>query len=199
MTRTRVEVYNFLLGACASIPDPTFFKSITSKAFTESLMTFKSLKDKQIAKGADLILQFLAENKETSPEQMIEAIGVDRTKIIRIPHLSGLRAPYESQYIKTKNASVILLDLKKTYLAAGFSPENSVESLDFICVELDFLRLLNQKIAEGNAPAEATLLLQKQFMNDHLSRWLGDYCQGWLGLLSGFLKLEQEYLDIMCS
>lgn len=211
MTRTRVEVYNFLLGACASIPDSMFFESITSSSFTESLKTFQNLKDKRIAKGADLILQFLAENKDTSSEKVIEAIGVDRTKIIRIPHLAGLRAPYESQYIKTKSASVILLDLKKTYLAAGFSPENSGESLDFICVELDFLRLLNQKIADGGAPAEATLILQKSFLADHIGRWLDDYCQaalphaetkfyqGWLTLLGGFLKLEQEYLDIMCS
>lgn len=209
MATTRSDVYNMLAGFVVHIPNDAFLDRIKSKEYQDSLYALKALKDKKITKGADLLLAYIKKVKEGSEEEILEAIAVDRTRIIRIPNMVGLRAPYESQYVKKKSANAIMLDLKKFYQEAGFAPPNCDDSLDFLGVELDFLNLLNRKIIATPSDAGKYLNLQKRFITEHLGKWIDDYTQsaeehtetdfykGWLHLISGFIQLDREYLDQM--
>lgn len=211
MSSVRSNTYDMIIGTFACLPDRSTTEIIRSDRYRQNLIEFQKLNEDLITKGVNSILQFLKNSASLSADDLTDAIAVDRTKLIRTAHTCGLKAPYENQYRETKGLSRFYLDLKAVYGTAGYQPKNCEDSVDFFCIELDFIRQLNLKITDRTMEVHSSFALQSQFMEEHLGRWLPEYCrearkiaetgyyEGWLLFLEGFLKLEENYLKSVCS
>ena len=206
MAKARSDTYDMMIGTFVCLPDRSTVEIIRSDQYKQSLLKFQKLKEDQITKGVQSIVRFLEKSASLPEDLLADEIAVDRTKLIRTTYTCGLKAPYESQYRGTKELSRFYLDLKNSYGIAGYQPKAYGDSIDFFCIELDFIRQLNLKIVDRTMEVNASFAFQQQFMEEHLGRWLPDYCQearkfaetayyeGWLYFLEGFLKLEERYL-----
>jgi TorA maturation chaperone TorD len=209
MSAKRAQIYQTFINIFMYLPDEKFLDYMYSPELEQFLAQHKKLQYPVITKGADLITNFLHVNKDaraTELTELIEKLAVDRTRLIRVPYSAGLKAPYESQYHKEMKTSSSLQRLTNAYRKAGFVPADAKESPDFFCVELDFMRVCANRIAEETAEARFLLTLQTEFLREHLGKWLGSYTEdaaqhaetdfyrGWLMILQGFIEIEKMYL-----
>lgn len=207
MSAKRAQIYQTLITVFMWLPDEKFREYIYSPEFGQFLEQHKKLQYPVISKGVDLIANFLQENKNANTGGFLERLAVDRTRLVRVPHSDKFKAPYESQYHKEMKTSSSLKRLTNAYRKAGFVPADAKESLDFFCVELDFMRVSSNRIASAPTEAKALIKLQKDFFNEHPGKWVGvyadnaashaetDFYKGWLLILQGFLEIEKLYLE----
>ena len=207
MSAKRAQIYQTFINIFMYLPDEKFRGYIYSSEFEQFLQQHKNLQYPIITKGVTLITNFLSENKGADCTELTEKLAVDRTRLIRVPHGIGLKAPYESQYHKEMKTSYSLQRLTNTYRKAGFIPADSKESPDFFCVELDFMRVSSVRIADEPTKARFILTLQRDFLHEHLGKWVckytedavshaeTDFYRGWLMLLQGFIEIEKIYLQ----
>ena len=203
----RATIYKTLIGVFMHLPDDGFLDYINSTGFMRFFESLRKLRHPVITKGADLIAGFLQGSKDAETRGLAERLAVDRTRLIRMPHNISLRAPYESQYHKEMKTSSSLKRLTTAYINAGFIPADAKESPDFFCGELDFMRVLSERISKEPAKAGSLLVLQKDFLNEHLGKWIGayindaspyaetDFYRGCLMILQGFIEVEKDYLQ----
>jgi len=202
----RGQIYRTFITIFTCLPDDAFWNYIHSEELGEFLKQHEALQYSIITKGIQQISGYL-ENSVTEKDRQIEALAVDRTNLFRVPpNTTGFKLPYEGQYQKEMKSSSSLLRLTNAYKKAGFVPMGK-ESLDFFCVELDFMRMLSQRIAENPAEAQPVLSLQKNFLEAHLGKWIciyteeaaphahTDFYRGWLMMLQGFIEIEKNYLQ----
>jgi TorA maturation chaperone TorD len=206
IAQARGQSYQWFVGILASLPDSSYYKYIYSSECHEFLMGYRNLQDPSMARGIDDLLTYLSRSKEISPSLIIDELAVDRTALLRTPFSKAYKPPYESMYSKS-SSNAILLELKKVYSETGFVPDGTPDAPDFLCIELDFMRVQNNQLL--NEPTRVGSLLQQQhrFLQDHLGSWLHQYCRvagdnaetlffkGVLQFLSGYIQLESRYLE----
>ena len=89
-------------------------------------------------------------------------------------------------------------------------PDESVnESPDFLCVELDFMKnlcLREQGQWSSDVDVRDTVITEETFLREHLGSWVAEFCsaakghaltefyQGFLIILTEFIKMDIEYL-----
>ena len=91
--------------------------------------------------------------------------------------------PYESVY---REGGTVMgqttLDVQRQYEEAGYTLDPSFNELpDHVTAELAFLALLTEEEAKAWEAGDACAALswlerEKAFLNDHLTRWLPDFC-----------------------
>jgi TorA maturation chaperone TorD len=207
MNTKRAQIYQTFISVFMYLPDEKFLEHIYAADFGDFLEQHKKLQYPTITNGVDLIRDFLRTNKTTNKNELIENLAVDRTRLIRMPHGTALKAPYESQYHKEMKTSASLKRITAAYKKAGFVPEGSKESPDYLYVELDFMRVLSNRIASEPAQEKLLLKLQKEFFEAHLGKWFGlyvdeaaihaetEFYKGLFMMLKGFLEVENMYLQ----
>lgn len=95
--------------------------------------------------------------------------------------------PYEAVYIDTrivgdKIASNLLMGpsttaVQKFYQKAGFEISNQYKELpDYIGLELEFMAMLCADEENSDEFAQSFLMLQGQFLTEHISRWIKPFC-----------------------
>ena len=146
--------------------------------------------------------------------ELLTELSVDRTKILRGTGHPDLKPPYEGLYAREKGMGDSVLEVRRFYRKAGLLPDEAVpEPADFLCVELDFMRQLclreQEEWSSGGAAAE-TIALQREFLAEHLGRWVGDFCRALqahgitgfyrgIGLILGaFVRTELEWAAGTC-
>ncbi|MCL1993819.1 MAG: molecular chaperone TorD family protein [Spirochaetes bacterium] len=206
MSAKRGQIYQILINIFMCLPDEKFRNYLYSPEFQSFLERQKELQYPIITKGIGLITGFLKETMNVDIVEQIEVLAVDRTRLIRVPHATGLKAPYESQYQKEKKTSSSMLRITNLYRKAGFIPVDAKESVDFFCVELDFMRVLSEQIAKEPSKTSFLFSIQKTFLEEHLGKWIGEYAEnatayaetdfyrGCLMVLQGFIEIEKMYL-----
>lgn len=215
IARTRAAFNSFLSVHFTSLPDVAFVERMRHGDLTtmlDALVNDESVQG-DIATGAALMRDYLTKTRNDDAAELSQALGVDRTRLYRgLSPTYGPPPPYELVWSKTKPDISLLVELAGTYREMGMSPSPEiVERMDYIGVELDFMRELALREAtdwESNSPESARKLLQVQdtFMNEHLKDWVplfvdevlkqtqSDFYRGHLLMLRGFVASEREEL-----
>ncbi len=192
---SRSYAYDMIIGVLSFLPNKEFLKIHEGKEMKFFLESYKFLGHPLISKGVTQICSYMDKEKEENLK--IEELGIDRTKIIRVPQKGRLRPPYESQYCPKLEKGGLLAKLQKTYIINGYVPVDSKETADFLLIELDFMKkLIVNENEEG----------QKHFMKEHLSSWIPSYTMlaveeaetdfyiGWMNFLQGYMEVEEKFL-----
>lgn len=218
IARGRAALCAFLNVHFTTLPDEPFVSHLRSEEFSQALTALAAAdNDPEVAKGAVLMRGFLAANLKTAPAELSQTLGIDRTKLYRgVSPEYGPPPPHEAVWDKRVTDQVVVLKaLADVYVAAGVGmAEQARERLDYIAVELDFLRVLAVREMEAWQAAkseEAKLALGQQltFVRDHLGMWVPafvekalpmaqtDFYRGHLAMLRGFLAAEQQRLEFL--
>jgi TorA maturation chaperone TorD len=216
----RAALCAFLNLHFTMLPDESFVGHLRGGEFTRALATLAADEgDAELARGAALMRRFLADHESDEPAALAQTLGVDRTKLYRgVSPTYGPPPPNEVVWDKRVTDAVAgLKALADLYAAAGVGMAGQArERLDYIAVELDFLRLLAVREMEAwqaARPDDARLALQQQsvFVREHLGLWFPafreqamlqtqtDFYRGHLTMLCGFLATEQQRLDMLAE
>jgi putative dimethyl sulfoxide reductase chaperone len=215
IARTRAAFNSFLSVHFTSLPDVAFVERMRHgdlTAMLEALVNDESTEG-NIATGASLMRDYLNKTRNDDTAELSQALGVDRTRLYRgLSPTYGPPPPYEMVWSKTRSDVSLLVELAGTYREMGMSPSPEVvERMDYIGVELDFMRELALREAtdwESNSLESARKLLEVQdtFMNQHLKDWVPlyvdevskradtDFYRGHLLMLRGFITSEHAEL-----
>ncbi len=218
IARSRAALCAFLNIHFNTLPDERFVDQLRGVEFNQALVALAvEDNDPEMAKGAALMRAFVGEYAKVRAEDFAQALGVDRTKLYRgVSPSYGPPPPHEAVWDKrVPDPVAVLKALAEVYVAAGVGmAEQARERLDYIGVELDFLRLLAVREMEAwqaGKPVEAKLVMEQQlsFLRDHVGRWVPeffetafpqaqtDFYRGHLTMLRGFLASEQQRLEVL--
>ncbi|QOX62123.1 hypothetical protein FRZ06_01535 [Anoxybacterium hadale] len=202
----RGNIYGFLTEAFIRLPNEEFIQRITSPQMQTFLEQLQKLDHAKVRKGIGMARDFLNELGSENNHRIMEELAVDRTRLIRSAGKGKLRAPYEGLYKKKEDTHTIILSVKKFYKRMGIMPISYAnDSPDFFCTELDFMKQLCLMEAEAQNGLSDIKTIEREFLNQHLGSWIGDYCsaagetaktgfyKGLLLILEGFVELEQSY------
>jgi TorA maturation chaperone TorD len=217
--KARAAFYAFLSVHFTTLPDAPFVERMRSGDFTtmlEALVKDDSV-EPDIATGASLMRAYLDNTLGDEVAQLAEKLGVDRTRLYRgITPEYGPPPPYQTVWTRSRAGQDvdILQTLAGLYREMGLAPSpEATERLDYIGVELDFLRELALREAaawESDKPETAAtwVAAQQAFMNEHLGEWAPafiekalewaktDFYRGHLLMLRGFITGELRDLNL---
>ena len=216
IAKARAAFIAFLNLHFSTLPDVSFVKRVRNgelSSVLEILLKDPSMEG-DLAAGASLMASYLEKTRQMDLDKLSDDLGVDRTRLYRgVAKGYGPPPPYELEWSKTTNYEV-LENIVKTYHQMGLSqsPETR-ERLDYIGIELDFVRELAEREAaawEGGEIAEAVKLLaaQEDFVREHVGAWVPsfiekamdyvetDFYKGHMFMLRGFLAASQEELGL---
>jgi len=166
--RAKADGYR-LLSACYYEPEATFLEE---DLFGQLEQALSLINVEQAAEAAALGVWFA----ETSQEDL----RIDYTRLFLGPY--DIRSkPYGSVYLDGSkvvmgNSTIAALAL---YREGGFAIDDAfTEVPDHIIVELEFLYLLNARLADVDweaAERERLSALERRFLYEHLGRWIGPF------------------------
>lgn len=205
----RAQLYGLLGAVFGRIPDLDLIGRIRAREFECMFERCAELADEGFRSGLRLLSSYSDEIGRRQEAELLTELSVDRTKILRGTGHPDLKPPYEGLYAREKGMGDSVLEVRRFYRKAGLLPDEAVpEPADFLCVELDFMRQLclreQEEWSSGGAAAE-TIALQREFLAEHLGRWVGDFCRALqahgitgfyrgIGLILGaFIRTELEW------
>ena len=146
---TSATIYQFL-SLCLLYPEPDLVSQLHETAAATNLQW-----------AGNLVATFAAETMET--------LQVEHTRLF-VNNIDGVPCPpYESAYVDGQ-----LLTATTRSVAAAFAEwglEQSLETADFLPVELQFVAYLHE-LAEQSSEPETVELARRHFETAHLQRWL---------------------------
>lgn len=221
IARARAAFLYFLNLHFTTLPDVSFVDRLRNGELTsvlESLMSDPST-GAEIASGARLMAAYLENTRREDKARLSEDLGVDRTRLYRgVAKGYGPPPPYEMVWSsKSANDTSVLQIVAKRYYEQGLaqSPE-AKERLDYIAIELDFVRELALREAAAwqsgdTEDAVKYLTAQKEFMSQHIGDWVPafiakaleyaetDFYKGHLLMLRGFIAGHTEDLQALVA
>ena len=167
----RSNVYGLLASVFRAEPTGVFLKEIKGRRFSA---VFAEL-------GVDLGQEFY----DKPQAELLEELAVEFTRLF-IGSASHISA-HESVFINLDASEgdhwgAATVAVKKFIETAGLDYEQGYAGLpDHVSVELEFLQKLTEweagKWREGNAEsAKGCLSVQKKFIDEHLIKWVPDFC-----------------------
>ncbi len=211
--QVRVAFYSFLNLHFVTLVDRAFVVRLRNGELSTVLEALKQdeFNEDDVIAGATLMLDYLKKTSEMDLDQLTEKLGVDRTCLYRgVAKGYGPPPPYELIWSKNAEDYSVLQTISRVYRDAGLEPSpDAKERLDYISVEMDFLRELAQsEVLAWNSgdSLSASSLLEKQrdFMNLHFGAWVPlyiekafeqvetDFYRGHLLMLRGFVLMQKE-------
>ena len=167
----RAQVYGLLATIFRAEPEKAFLDKIKVPRFSEVLN--------------DLDVKLGDEFYTVPSSQLVEDLAIEYTKLFVGPgsHIS----PHESIFIEAEAGSgglwgAITVKVKKFIETAGFDYTPEFTGMpDHISAEMEFMQKLATTEAEKRALGETKqadwcLGVQKRFLDDHLSRWVPEFC-----------------------
>jgi len=212
IARARASFCVFLNVHFTTLPDLEFVGRIRECEF---LCALDALAEDscapEIAAGASLMAGFIRSTLNSSAAALSEMLGVDRTRLYRgVSPAYGPPPPCEAVWNgQTSDTATVLKALADVYVAAGMAMSSDArERLDYIGIELEFLRMLALRELEAweagqEANAKSLLRQQSKFVGEHLVHWVPafveraltqaetDFYRGHMRMLLGFLDDEQ--------
>lgn len=185
LVEARRNFYKFLASVYLEAPSHEFINAILDPSFLQGLIeTFGN-------SNSEYLLNFSNSRGTAAPCPYYEAVKQDYMDLFRVP-LSKYVTPYESVYrdkriVAGKEVGRLLmgestLAVKKIYNKAGLEISKDFAELpDHLGTELYFLYHLcemEKNAWEREEKEEALRLLgiERDFLNDHLSKWISDVC-----------------------
>jgi TorA maturation chaperone TorD len=218
IARARAAFYAFLNLHFTTLPDEKFVKRLRDGEFNSVLETLKNDTSggEDIFSGAALMSAYLEKMQAADTAQLVQDLGVDRTRLYRgVAKGYGPPPPYEMVWTREAQDFSILQVIAGAYRQVGLEPSPEVrERLDYISVELDFIRELALREAAAwecgdETTAGSLLATQEAFMRQHLGSWAPgfiekalehvktDFYKGHLCMLRGFINNDRLVLAVM--
>jgi TorA maturation chaperone TorD len=206
LARVRASFCSFLAFHFNEIVDIAFVKQIREiePSFLNSLKNTLDF-ESDVRTGASLMLSYINETSKQDISALAENLGVEKTRLYRgVSPSYGPPPPYEAVWNGPISDTKTLQTLAEEYRHADLilSPDLH-ERLDYIGIELDFIRAMSESESEAweSDPDMAWDLLKSQiaFANNHLSNWVPafiekalsfaetNYFKGHLIMLRGFI------------
>lgn len=217
IARARAAFYAFLGLHFTTLPDLQFVERLRNGEFRSVLANLQNdaLVGEDIHAGAALMSAYLDRMRTIAPDHLVKDLGVDRTRLYRgVAQGYGPPPPNEMVWSKDANDFSVLQIISIAYREMGLEPSPEVkERLDYISVEMDFMRELALREADaweaGDREIAKTLVTTEQsFLNKHLGSWVPDFIEralefaqtdfykGHLYMLRGFIQDEKQELAV---
>lgn len=215
----RSKTYGFLSVIYIQRPSEDFLHKMLDPSFQSFLTSLMMKKDipKEMMEGLKIVENFINKSRKSPLKEVREKLSVEFTRLFRgVKRFYGPPPPYESVYVEEKGRIMgeSTVKVSKEYARAGVSIPNQYkgEPPDHISFELDFTRYLCSREASAwkkNNLSEALKFLeeQKKFINEHLARWVPNFCgkvvkeakiefyQGIAKITKGFVRLDFDQID----
>ncbi len=185
-----------------------------SREFVDDLMNERFylpglISDEELAEGFKLVREFVEKSKDKAIDELHKDLVGEYTRLFIGPHRLPVQ-PYESWWVDGKLMGESLLKVKQVYRKAGIAKvKEYAEPEDHIAFELRFMHYLCE--AELSADTEERIAeclnMQKEYLNEHLLRWVPDFCdaltenelsefyKGIARLTKGFILLEEAVIE----
>jgi len=166
--------------------------------------------DEELSDGFRRLKEFMEENKGKAVDDLHEELVDEYTRLFIGPHRLPVQ-PYEAWWVDGKLMGKSLLKVKRDYRKAGIvKAQGYAEPEDHIAFELKFMHYLCEEGLSAIFSSEKLvecLNVQKEFLNEHLLRWVPDFCdalyecelsdfyKGIAKLTKGFLLLEEAVIE----
>ena len=177
----RAALYDFFVRMFDWLPDRDLLLDIRRGHFQEVFVSCCELGDVGFRDGLKLIASYRSKIADREDEEVLAELAVDRTRILRGTGHAGMLPPYEAIYRRNRESGNSILEVKRFYRKAGILPDETVlESLDYLCVELDFMKQLclrEQELRLKGEGFEEVVLLEEEFLRLHLGGWVGEFCR----------------------
>lgn len=137
---------------------------------------------KEIENGLRLVHPYLSK-EERAFEKDVLNLQKDWAHLFRGVDKSGPLPPYESLYRTGKLQEKPAQDIHRLFSKMGvYVPEEWHQPLDYIGVELDFMRLLCDKEREAwekNGPdsIHEVVKIEESFLENHVGLWVFSFCE----------------------
>jgi len=216
----RERLYSFMSRAFLQEVDNEFLRAIVEIHPAIALLA-SSHRSAALQKGSGLLANFtkkVAQFKDEERERLLADLAVEYARLFLATGLSkrgGRAYPWESVYFTDppRKYGEPYHEIVEAYKLVGYQKtDNSKEPEDHIAFELDLMahlcRLTRGSIESGNERYTLGYFsLQKQFLQDHLLRWVGKFCdnvkayaetgfyRGMALVTEGFVSADAEALD----
>ena len=200
----RRNFYAFLHRMYLEEPPRVFVDDLVNGKFYFPRLTL----DEELSEGFRVLKEFMEKRKGKTVDELHEDLVDEYTLLFIGPHRLPVQ-PYESWWIDGKLMGQSLLKVKRDYRKAGVvKSRDYAEPEDHIAFELKFMHHLCELgfSAENEEKRRECLKQQKKFLNDHLLKWVPDFCdalyeykqsdfyKGIAKLTKGFLLLEDAMI-----
>ncbi len=157
--------------------------------------------DEELSEGFRGLKEFMEKNKSKGADELHEALIDEYTRLFIGPHRLPVQ-PYESWWEDGKLMGKSLLKVKRDYRKAGIvKARDYAEPEDHVAFELKFMHYLCEKgfCTKNEEKKKECLNLQREFLNDHLLKWMLDFCDALYecelsDFYKGIAKLTKEFL-----
>ncbi len=215
VAKTRAGLYSFIALHFNHVVNAEFVDNIRDARFSDMLHAIADGRDSEdpLTIGAVLMAVFVEKTRGDDRQSVADRLGVERTRLYRgLSPNHGPTPPYEALWTGRAENPVFLHGLAQCYQQAGVELVSKChERLDYLGVELDFMRLLAEREAAAweakNEEVAASLyMMQKTFFDEHLSGWTvrfvekalesakSDFYRAHLHMLEGLLETEKQIL-----
>lgn len=206
--QARAGMYSFLANLFNQRPDLELVKRMRemgSEGF--SLGVRSGDISAEVEKGLQEMASYIEDTQDLTEEQVEQDLAVDWTRLFRgVSPSYGPPPPYEGVYSKAiGNPAELLQAIMQTYHQYSVDiDKNAANRPDYIGIELDFLRYLNEHEAEAWQRGEQETALdlhraQTNFLSRHLGSWVEKFCERAMeeaktGFYLGFIRLTKSVL-----
>jgi TorA maturation chaperone TorD len=206
--RLRAEMYGFLANMFNQRPDTQFVRQLRMLGTGAFSISTKEEMSLEVSRGLHEMGSFVEATMADSEQQVQETLAVDWTRLFRgVSPQYGPAPPYEGVYIEgAGNPAEILQSIMQIYHEYAVDvDEKAANRPDYIGIELDFLRHLNEKEAEAwaggeNETAQSYQEAGRNFLLNHVWRWACKFCElaieeAKTDFYQGFLRLTKGVLN----
>lgn len=198
---TRRNFYAFLYRMYVETPP----RELVDDLMNERFYLPDLVPDEELSGGFNLLREFMERNKDKPVDELHKDLISEYTLLFIGPHRLPV-PPYESWWVDGKLMGESLLKLKTVYRKVGIAKaKDYAEPEDHIAFELKFMHYLCEEelSADTEERIAECLNMQKEYLNDHLLRWVPDFCnaltecvlsdfyKGIARITKGFLLLEE--------
>jgi TorA maturation chaperone TorD len=203
---TRRNFYAFLYRMYVEEPAREFVDTLVNGRFYFPRLTL----DEELSAGFRRLKEFMEKRKGKIIDELHEDLVDEYTRLFIGPHRLPVQ-PYESWWVDGKLMGESLLKVKRDCRKAGVvKSRDYAEPEDHIAFELKFMHHLCEEELSASLEKKRfveCLNLQRDFLNDHLLRWVPDFCdelyecelsdfyKGVVKLTKGFLLLEDAVIE----
>lgn len=202
----RRNFYAFLYRMYLEEPPRGFIDDLVNGKFYFPRLTL----DEELSEGFRVLKGFMEKRKGKTIDELHEDLVDEYTLLFIGPHRLPVQ-PYESWWVDGKLMGESLLKVKRDCRKAGVvKSRDYAEPEDHIAFELKFMHHLCEEELSASLEKKRfveCLNLQRDFLNDHLLRWVPEFCDelyecelsdfygGIARLTKGFLLLEDAVVE----
>jgi TorA maturation chaperone TorD len=174
---TRRDFYNLLYRMYIEKPPRELAGDLVNERFHFKDLTALDV-NADLIEGFQLLNEFTEKSKGADVDKLHESLMDEYTRLFLGPFRLPVE-PYEAWWVSGHRLGKALVKVKSDYRKAGIvKSRDYTEPEDFIGFELKFMHYLCEEelSADSNERQKECLILQREFMDDHILQWVPNFC-----------------------